>query len=399
LRILLLQGPVGGFFGYLARHLELLGHRALKIDFNGGDFFFSSTGPRLAYREGHRKWRAWLRAHCAETKPDVILVLGDQRPIHRVAARVAREAGIRFFCFEEGYLRPNYVTFEEGGNNAVSPARRTWPTGLPEPDAESPPKHNPSFKHMGWKASAYYTAMAFARPFFKGYLHHRRRGWWSEVYYWNRSYLRLLVSRKADAEATEWLRGPDHPSFFLIALQVHDDLQLLRHGKGWRNTNFVRAIMDSFAVEADPRCRLVFKVHPQDRGHRSYRRRIQKEAVARGLEKRVLVLQSGALMPVIRNARGLITINSTSGMAALEAGIPVYAFGEAIYRHNDLVGPSHTIEGLASFWKDPKPPDADKVKSFINHLRLHSLLPGSFYDEDTWHMLADSVAKRLEAEI
>ena len=397
MRILLLQGPVGGFFGYLARHLELAGHTAMKIDFNGGDYFFSSTGPRLAFRDGHRRWRRWFRTFCAEWKPDIILALGGQRPIHRDAARVANEAGIRFLCFEEGYLRPGYVTLESGGNNATSPVRKSWPPAGPEPDAEPGPSHRPSFKHMGWKASAYYTALALGRPFFKGYLHHRRRGWWSEVYYWNRSYLRLLLSRKRDEQATELLRGRDHPSFFLIALQVHDDLQLLRHGRGWRNTKFVRAVMDSFKVHADPRCRLVFKVHPQDRGHRSYRRRIWAEAEERGLRDRIQVLQSGALVPVIRNARGLITINSTSGIAALESGVPVYALGDAIYQHERLLGAAQTLEGLDGFWSNPVAAKPEAVTSFLNHLRLHSLLAGSFYDEDTWLTLAEAVTKRLEA--
>ena len=80
MRVLLLQGPVSGFFGYLAHSLELAGHTALKIDFNGGDRFFSGAGPRMSYRNGHRHWRSWFRTFCADWKPDIILALGDQRP-------------------------------------------------------------------------------------------------------------------------------------------------------------------------------------------------------------------------------------------------------------------------------------------------------------------------------
>ena len=397
MRILLLQGPVGGYFGYLARHLHLAGHTALKVDFNGGDCFFSGAGPRLSYREGHRRWRAWFRQFCAEWQPDVILALGDQRPIHRVAARVARENGARFLCFEEGYLRPSHVTLEDGGNNALSPVKSSWPPAAPEPPAPDVPTLRPSFKHMAWKASVYYTAVAAGMPFFRGYLHHRRRGLLSEIYFWTRSYARLLQSRKTDEWLTDVLRAPDHHSYFLVALQVHDDLQLLRHGRGWHNTKLVRAVMDSFAAHADPRCRLVFKVHPQDRGHRSYHRRIMIEAGQRGITARVLVLQSGALMPVIRNARGLVTINSTSGLAALQNGIPVVAMGDAIYQHPALLGIHQGAKALDHFWKDPIPPDKEVLASFINHLKLHSLLPGSFYDEDTWHSLSDAVLARLGA--
>ena len=38
-----------------------------------------------------------------------------------------------------------------------------------------------------------------------------------------------------------------------------------------------------------------------------------------------------------RQAKGLITINSSSGIVALEAGVPVIALGKSIYGMKDLV--------------------------------------------------------------
>jgi capsular polysaccharide export protein len=247
---------------------------------------------------------------------------------------------------------------------------------------------------MAVKAMAYYAAKTAGAPFFPGYLHHRKRLLLLETLLWIRTYLRLLASRRRDERTTEWLRGPKHPSYFLMALQVHDDLQLLRHGRGWRNTSLMRAVVGSFAAGADPGCRLVIKVHPQDRGHRSYLRRIAAEAQKHGVADRVVALQSGALAPVIRNARGLITINSTSGVAAIEAGIPVYVFGNAIYGHPSLVT-DEGLEGLARFWHAPRPPDAGLARRFINHLKAHCLLPGGFYDPEVWAVLSEAVAARI----
>ena len=58
-------------------------------------------------------------------RPNAVVLFGDERPVHRVARRIARAFGIPVWCFEEGYLRPNYVTFERDGNNANSPLPRS----------------------------------------------------------------------------------------------------------------------------------------------------------------------------------------------------------------------------------------------------------------------------------
>jgi capsular polysaccharide export protein len=399
LRILLLQGPVGGFFGFLARHLASAGHEAMKIDFNGGDVFFSRGCPRIAYRQGQKRWRTWFGNYCVEWKPDAVLVIGDQRPIHRIARRIAMAQGIRFFSFEEGYIRPNYVTFEEGGNNARSPVRSSWPPAAEEPAAPPARSFRPRFSQQGWKAGVYYAAKTMARPFFPGYLHHRRRALVSEFYFWCRAYKRKLDSRRHDERIIDLLRSADHPPFFMVALQVHDDLQLLKHGRGWRNSTLISKVTASFAAHAPEGCTLVFKVHPADRGHRSYQRRILRQAALHDVGHRVLVLQSGAFAPVVRNARGLITINSTAGIAALEADVPVFALGEAIYSNSLLVKAHDTPADLDGFWTGPPPPDPEATRSFINHIKLHSLLPGSYYDAETWSDLAKGVAAKLEAAL
>ena len=48
------------------------------------------------------------------------MLYGDVRPIHAEAVARAKAAGIMVHVFEEGYLRPYWVTYERGGSNGHS---------------------------------------------------------------------------------------------------------------------------------------------------------------------------------------------------------------------------------------------------------------------------------------
>ena len=119
--ILVLQGPVGGFFRYLCASLANAGHEVVKIQFNLADRLLQHARGASCFDGDLAAWEAHLIQLCAEKRPQAILLFGDRRPVHIVACDVARKAGIRVFSFEEGYLRPDFVTLEAGGNNARSP--------------------------------------------------------------------------------------------------------------------------------------------------------------------------------------------------------------------------------------------------------------------------------------
>src|SRR5207249_9140109 len=135
-----------------------------------------------------------------------------------------------------------------GGNNAKSPLLRNGMKFARIEEPPDPPELRPHFGVMAWRAIGYYLAKATGTPFFPGYLHHRRRTVTREIYQWTRSWVRLLRTKKRDLALIELLRSPHSRPFFLVAFQVHDDLQLLRHGKGWRNRTIGKAIIESFAA-------------------------------------------------------------------------------------------------------------------------------------------------------
>ena len=391
MKVLLLQGPFGGFFTVLARQLAKRGHEVKKINFNAGDWAFSLGFRSLNYRLGHHHWRDWLRDLIKSWHPDVIILFGDQRPIHRVAVQVARVFSVPVYCFEEGYVRPDYVTFELGGNNANSPVPRDREAFLdnsePEP-AEELPSH---FDRVVWTAIFYFTAKTVGRWLFPKYVHHRRRPLLREAAYWIRCYARLLQHKRADQAVLQELTSDSPPPYFLVALQVHDDMQLIRHGLRWRNADFIMAAATSFARHAAADDLLVFKVHPMDRGHRDYEQKVRQVAAKLGIEKRTRILQSRPLAPLVRRAKGLVTVNSTSGIVAIRGGVPVIALGRAFYGIDGLAKAEATIAELDQFWTKPVAPDKSLAQRFIAYLKRHHLIAGSFYYRPTWSNMATAV--------
>ena len=73
---------------------------------------------------------------------DTILCFGDCRPLHKEAKRWAKSKGIRFLAFEEGYLRPQFITVEEDGVNAYSSLPRDPDFYRKLPDMPTPHVEN-----------------------------------------------------------------------------------------------------------------------------------------------------------------------------------------------------------------------------------------------------------------
>ena len=116
--VLLLQGPVGPYFRRLSRELTRQGARVLKLNFNGGDCLFFPEGK--AFRGGMEQVRDHVAQLIAREAIDVLMLLGDCRPVHAGMAELADAHGIDLMVFEEGYLRPDFITCERWGVNGHS---------------------------------------------------------------------------------------------------------------------------------------------------------------------------------------------------------------------------------------------------------------------------------------
>jgi len=376
-RVLLLQGPVGPFFRRLTEDLTWAGARVCKINFNGGDWLFHPQNSTL-FRESMQEWPAFLAAFILEREIDIVILFGDCRPIHNAARVVAEKLGIDIAVFEEGYVRPDYVTFERNGVNAHSSISRSPVFYLNAPK-ETP--HNPQMvRHPFWMAvlwaSLYYLASHLLKPFFPNYKHHRPLHIWESLY-WFRSFFRFWLYKFQERHFTPLLSGPLSGKYYLVALQVHVDSQILTHSNYNSIAYFIKEILSSFAAHSEPDHLIVLKHHPLDRGYHDYTKLIREVTQKLGIQNRVLYIHDQPMPLLLDNARGVVVINSTVGLSAIHHQKPTKVCGEAVY---DILG--LTFQGpLDAFWKPDaqKRPDPFLYHQFRNHLIRNTQLNGNFY--------------------
>ncbi len=376
-RVLLLQGPLGPFFRRLARDLRGAGATVIKIDFNGGDRLFSPRGA-LAFRGRPAQWPAYFEAVLDAHAVDVVLLFGDCRPIHRVAHEVAAARGIEIGVFEEGYVRPDYVTLERHGVNGHSQIPRSPAHFLQADTAPVPPTCHVgnTFWHTACWAVLYYLASACWRPCFPHYVHHRpltlAEGW-----PWLRSVWRKQRYAWRERGIERELASTGAGRYFLVALQVHNDAQMHVHSDFASVAEFIESTMVSFVRWAPAGTELVIKHHPMDRGYHDHAGLIGALAARHGLTGRVRYIHDQHLPTLLEHARGVVLVNSTVGLSALDHGTPLKVCGEAIY---DMAGLSYQGP-LDRFWRDAASLriDTELYRRFRRYLIAHTQLNGSFY--------------------
>ena len=116
---LFLQGLATPFFNALGCHLRERGARTLRINFCPGDRFYWH-GPAVNFRGTREALPAFYEELFADGQFTDLILFGDTRAVHVPALDVAASRGCRVHVFEEGYLRPFWITLERNGVNARS---------------------------------------------------------------------------------------------------------------------------------------------------------------------------------------------------------------------------------------------------------------------------------------
>lgn len=123
---LFLQGPHGPFFRQLGKWLRRTGrNRVLRINFNGGDWIDWCGRGVMNYTGTQQDWPAYIDEVIRSNAVTDLVIYGDCRVIHSQAMKVAEENNVRIHVFEEGYIRPDWVTLEEGESTA-NPHSTLW---------------------------------------------------------------------------------------------------------------------------------------------------------------------------------------------------------------------------------------------------------------------------------
>lgn len=373
---LLLQGPAGPFMRRFGAELREAGIRTTKINFHAGDVLFYPGPDAIAFRGTRAQWPGFVKQLVRERNVDAIFLFGDQREHHRAAIEVARELRVAVWVFEEGYLRPDWITLEQDGVNGHSPMPRDPDVyrhlDLPEPTEAT--KVPPSFGMSAWYSTLNALTFTHANQGFPFYEHHRNLNAWFHTASWVRGFVRKQRFAYEERGLLEELTTKWSKRFFLVPLQVYCDFQI-RHSRFRDVEEFLREVVARFARSAPADQALVLKHHPMDRPFSEYGALVKQLATEHGLEGRLFYCHDLHLPTLLKHARGCITINSTTGLQALHHACPVHCAGRAVY---DLPGLTHQGT-LESFFRDPGTFDADLYDAFRRYLLHASQANGNFY--------------------
>jgi capsular polysaccharide export protein len=150
-------------------------------------------------------------------------------------------------------------------------------------------------------------------------------------------------------------------------------------------------VIQSFARAAPADTVLVVKQHPLDNGLINWRRLALAAARRLGISDRLLFLEHGDIAKVVDGARGVVTINSTTGTLSLGVGVPTIVLGQAVY---DIPGITHQGP-LDGFWAAPRKPEPVIWDAFCRVLLDRCLVRGGFLSEEGLQLLIDGSVKRL----
>jgi len=377
---LFLQGPHGPFFRALATMLRRTGASVARVGFNAGDQAFWGAEGYIPHHGTPEDWPAHLAQILTDRAVTDLVLYGDTRPIHAQAVAAARALGLTVHVFEEGYLRPWWVTYERGGSNGhsrlmdLSVAEMRQALARTELDLIDAPAHWGDMRQHVVYGAAYHACVLLANRAYRGFRPHRALNVRQEA----ALHLgRLLAMPRHAIErriATWRVRTGGFP-YHLALLQLEHDASFQMHSPFRTMTEFLDVAIRGFAEGAPRHHHLVFKAHPLEDGRVRVQAEIERLARQHDLADRVHFIRGGKLAGLLNHARSAVTVNSTAAQQVLWRGMPLKVFGRAVYDKPEFV----STQALAEFFAAPTRPDLRAYRDYRRFLLETSQLPGGFY--------------------
>ena len=378
---LFLQGPHGPYFHRLGKMLSAAGATVWRVGFNRGDrAFWPTTASYIPYKGTPDDWPATIAALLRDKSVTDLVLYGDTRPIHAAAVAAAQAAGITVHVFEEGYLRPYWVTYERGGSNGHSRLMTLSVADMREalkkadmelPDA--PARWGDMRQHMFWGALYHWFVLAGFWDY-RNFKPHRAMTVGQEFLLYLKRLVLMPFHRWERMVATFRIKHGGFP-YHLVVLQLEHDASFQKHSPFQTMTQFLEIVMDGFAKGAAPHHHLVFKAHPLEDGRVRVLHEIRRLARAHGVEKRVHFVRGGKLAQLLNHTRSAVTVNSTAGQQVLWRGLPLKVFGAAVYAKPEFV----STQPLPEFFAQATRPDSRAYRDYRHYLLETSQIPGGFY--------------------
>lgn len=394
---LFLQGPSSPFFARIAAGLEAKGHKTCRINLCVGDQLFWRRPGSVNYRGRLSEWPAFIAGFLEREGITDIVLLGEQRDHHKLAMAAARQRGIQVAVTDFGYLRPDWIILEREGMSALSRFPREPQAILdlaaqcPEPDFGR--RYEDSFWRMALAEMTYHFStwsLGWLFPHYRSF----------KVEHPVLAYLgtgrRLLSGKRQNRQAEQTLAALEAANrpYFLFPLQMENDFQIRAYSRYPDMETPIAEVIASFARHADASARLLLKVHPWDPGLKNWKRIVGEHALRQGVPDRVLCVDGGNLNAMIRKSRGMVTINSSSGLQALCQDAPLVTLGQAIF---DIPGLS--FQGpLDDFWRQARPPDPALRQAFLKATAATLQIRGVFYRQPGLDAAVSAAVRRLHED-
>ena len=378
---LFLQGPHGPFFNSLGKMLRRAGAEVCRVGFNAGDrAFWFHPSTYIPYRGTVEDWPQTFATLLDEKQVTDIVLYGDTRPIHAEAVAEAKRRGITVHVFEEGYMRPYWVTYERGGSNGNSRLMEmTIPqmqAALARSDMEAPlpPGHWGDMRHHIFYGALYHWFVMFRNGDYRNFKPHRSLPVTKEFRLYLKRLLLMPVLAADRLLATLKIRLGGFP-YHLALLQLEHDSSFQKHSPFNTMADFLELVIEGFAKGAPQHHHLVIKAHPLEDGRVPVRRDVKRLARTYGVSDRVHFVRGGKLAQLLNDTRSAVTVNSTAGQQVLWRGIPLKVFGRAVYSQPEFV----SEQPLPEFFATATRPDNRAYKDYRRYLLETSQVPGGFY--------------------
>ena len=378
---LFLQGPHGPFFHQLGKMLRAAGAQVWRVGFNAGDrAFWFQPSTYIPFRGSVEDWPETFAGLLDEKGVTDIVLYGDVRPIHAQAVEAARARGLMIHVFEEGYMRPYWVTYERGGTNGhsrlmtMSISEMQEALALSDMEAPLPPAHWGDMRQHVFYGALYHWFVMFRNGHYRNFRPHRSLPVTKEFQLYLQRLLLMPVHAIERRVATMRIRLSGFP-YHLALLQLEHDSSFQKHSPFSTMTEFLAEIIEGFAEGAPRHHHLVVKAHPLEDGRVPVRHELRRLARQHGISDRVHYVRGGKLAQLLTDARSAVTVNSTAAQQVLWRGIPLKVFGSAVYDKPEFV----SDQPLREFFNGASRPDGRAYKDYRRFLLETSQVPGGFY--------------------
>lgn len=393
-RVLFLQGPLSPLYRQTGDHLKALGFDVRRINFCAGDWLHWHGKGCTSFRGRPSEWPAYIEGFLSEHGITDLILHGDQRLYHRIAIEKALQQGIYVAVTELGALRPGWMTLERNGLSTLShfPSDPAAIRHIAETAGQV--DLDPRFPSSFWLQTApdvlYNLTNVLLRPLYPSYQRHTI---YSPIKEYLRGAVRLFQEKQRNLAAERALADMQAKAarYYVLPLQLEGDFQLRRHSPYDSFAQVLEIVFRSLAEDAPEDVHLVLKSHPLDVGFEDWPGVSDQLAESFGLQGRVHFLDGGGLAKPFEQALGVVTLNSTAGLEALQAGVPVKTLVPA---HYDIEGLTYQGD-LSTFWHEPAQPDSDLLSAYIQALAASTQVRGSIHNADGVAVAARNIAEKV----